>query len=94
MNDFINGSFELMAGTLLLVNCWKLHKDKRVRGVSIFVTAFFGLWGFWNLYYYPSLNQTASFIGGIMVVFANTLWVGMAVYYERIARAIAELGEK
>jgi uncharacterized membrane protein YfcA len=83
MNDFINCVFEFGGGILLIVNCFRLYKDKEIKGVSISVTAFFMAWGYWNLYYYPSLNQWWSFIGGILIVAANTVWVGMAIYYAR-----------
>jgi len=81
MNDLINGIFEIAGGVFLMANCFKLHKDKQVKGVSISVTGFFSAWGFWNLYYYPSLDQWVSFIGGILLVAANTIWVSMAIYY-------------
>jgi len=81
MNDLINGIFEIFGGVFLMLNCFKLYKDKRVQGVSISVTVFFTAWGFWNLFYYPSLDQWASFFGGVLLVAANSVWVSMAIYY-------------
>ena len=83
MNDIINGIFELGGGILIFINCFKLHKDKEVKGVSVSVTAFFTVWGFWNLRYYSCLDQWVSFAGGILLVAANSVWVIMAVYYSR-----------
>lgn len=56
-------------------------KDKKIRGVSILSALVFGLWGWWNLYYYPFLEQILSFLGGIFVVTANTTWVVLALHY-------------
>ena len=56
MQDFVNATFELGGGFLLLWNCLRLYRDKEVKGVSVGVTAFFTLWGYWNLYYYPHLK--------------------------------------
>ena len=81
--DFVNGIFELGGGILLIQNCRTLYRDKIVKGVSVPVTAFFAAWGVWNLYYYPSLDQWASFAGGLVIVSANIVWVVMAVYYAR-----------
>lgn len=81
--DLINGSFELIAGCLLWLNVIKLYRDKKVLGVDVRPTAFFMLWGYWNLYYYPHLNQMASFFGGLNVVLANTIWVAQMIYYRR-----------
>ena len=81
--DIVNGAFESIAGLLLWNNVRVLLKHKQVHGISIFSTAAFTLWGYWNLYYYPHLNQTISFIGCILVVSANTAWVILAVRYSR-----------
>ena len=54
-----------------------------VRGVSWMATTFFTSWGYWNLYYYPHLDQWWSFAGGVLIVVANTLWIGMMIYYIR-----------
>ena len=83
MNDLINGIFEIGGGLLIALNCLRLYKDKEVKGVSIAVVAFFTVWGYWNLYYYPSLNQWMSLAGGVIIVLANSVWVGMALYYGR-----------
>ena len=81
--DLINGSFECFGGTLLCINIYRLLRDKQVRGISLIPVIFFTLWGYWNLFYYPHLNQWVSFFGGILVVLANTMWVLMAIYYKR-----------
>jgi chromosome segregation ATPase len=41
----------------------------------------FTMWGVWNLWYYPSLEQTWSYYGAIGIVSANTVWVLLALYY-------------
>jgi len=79
--DSLNGMFELMGGIFVLFHCIRLYKDKKVRGVSIIATAYFVLWGFWNLYYYPYLEQWWSFIGGLSIVAMNTLWIILMMYY-------------
>lgn len=84
--DTINGIFELGGGLAIFAHCWKLWKDKMVRGVSWVATAFFWAWGWWNLYYYPFLDQWWSLAGGSIVVTANTLWIGMMFYYIRKER--------
>ena len=81
--DLINGSFECLAGFFVLLHCKKVINDKQVKGVSILATVFFTSWGFWNLYYYPHLNQILSFIGGLFIVSANCLWVTLMIYYSR-----------
>jgi hypothetical protein len=81
--DLINAAFELGAGVAQLINCGRLYKDKEVKGVNVSVTAFFGAWGLWNLYYYPFLGQFFSFGAGILICLANFAWVGLAIYYHK-----------
>ena len=80
--DFINGSFEFLAGFMVLLHCRKVLKDKDVKGVSIPATMFFTAWGFWNLYFYPHLDQWLSFYGGLFIVSANLFWVILMLKYK------------
>jgi len=79
--DLINGGFELAGGAFITLSVVKLWREKRVRGVSYVHAAFFSSWGFWNLYYYPSLDQWASFVGGVGIVTMNTIWLAQLIYY-------------
>lgn len=79
--DCINGLYEAGGGFMNLLNVRALYKDKKVRGVKILPSMFFTSWGIWNLYYYPHLGQWLSFIGGLLIVLVNLLWVGLALYY-------------
>jgi hypothetical protein len=81
--DGVNGLYELLAGAAVLMHCWRLYKDKKVRGASWIATAFFFSWGLWNLYYYPHLDQWLSFVGGLGIVAANCVWLTMMLYYIR-----------
>lgn len=81
--DIINGCFEAFAGIMILLHCRRLFIDKKVRGASTVATFFFTSWGFWNLFYYPNLGQTWSFVGGLVVVTANALWLGLMLYYRK-----------
>lgn len=81
--DLINGAFETFAGAFIGLSCWQLYKDKKVRGVNVIHVGFFASWGFWNLYFYPHLNQWLSFWGGIVVVTMNTFWMLQILYYGR-----------
>jgi hypothetical protein len=82
-NDIINGSFELVGGVASWINVYKLYQDKAVRGVYWPAMFFFAAWGFWNMYYYPTLDQTFSFIGGAFMSLANAAWVILAWKYTR-----------
>ena len=82
-HDFINGLFELLGTPFVCLSIHKLHKDKQVRGLSWWQPLFFTLWGYWNLIYYPNINQSISFIGAIGLALVNTIWVLQLVYYTK-----------
>lgn len=79
--DNVNGIYEMGGAAALAWNCYRTYRDKEIKGVSIVSLIFFLSWGYWNLYYYPSLNQLMSTIGAAALVFFNSIWVGMALYY-------------
>lgn len=90
--DLVNGTFEVLGAPFIILSIINLYKSKLVRGVSWWHPAFFATWGFWNLYYYPHLEQWLSFFGGILIVTATTVWWAMMIYYiAKEKRQIKEL---
>lgn len=81
--DLMNGLFEFFGACMIWLNVMALVKDRQVRGVNWKVTGFFWSWGIWNLYYYPSLHQWASFAGGVWICIANFVWLGLAIRYRK-----------
>ena len=81
--DLVNSLFEWGGALFMILNIRRLHHDKVVRGVDWRVTAFFTVWGFWNLYYYPALDQWLSFAATLGIVTGNTIYMGLMIYYIR-----------
>ena len=81
--DLINGCFELAAGLLLSLNVRRLFKDKQVRGVCLLPVMLMAAWGYWNLFFYPIVGATFSFLAGIPVAVVNTIWGIQIFYYGR-----------
>jgi hypothetical protein len=79
--DLVNAGFELLASVALLGHCWRLWRAASAAAVSLPSTVFFASWGFWNLFYYPSMGQWWSFMAGIAVMLVNILWIGLQVRY-------------
>lgn len=79
--DIFNGVFECLGGLFVLNHCRAVWRDRSVKGVSVLSTAFFACWGAWNLYYYPSLGQWWSCAGGVVIVLANALWIGLMLRF-------------
>lgn len=73
--DHINGAFEAIGAAMLALNVRRVWRDRAIAGVHWAPTLFFTAWGMWNLFYYPSLNQWASFAGGCLLVLMNAAWL-------------------
>jgi hypothetical protein len=81
--DNVNGIYECGGAIALAVNCYQTYKDKEIKGLNLGSMLFFTSWGYWNLYFYPSLNQWMSTIGAAALVFFNTIWCCQAIYYTK-----------
>ena len=75
--DMVNGLFEAFGAWAVWGNVARLRKDRDVKGIVWQYTAVFMVWGWWNLYYYPSLGQWWSTAAGAVLVIGNTVWVFM-----------------
>lgn len=84
--DLVNGVFEGIGGFFIALSVIKLHRAKVVSGVSAVHVAFFSSWGFWNLFYYPHLDQWLSFWGGVLLVAVNCVWLAQIFYYNHLFR--------
>ena len=82
-SDIINGLFEFGAIFSVMGHIVQLKKDKVVKGIYIPSIVFFNLWGFWNVYYYPSLGQTYSFLAGIVLVITNCFYLYYLMKYKK-----------
>lgn len=81
--DCVNGVFELSGAYFVWLSVAKLRRDRQVRGVDWRTTGFFAAWGVWNLGYYPSLDQWASFVGAWAVTVLNLWYLVLLLWYRR-----------
>lgn len=79
--DQANGLFEAIGGCMVFMHSLAAYKVKKVAGVSRFATVVFTSWGYYNLFYYPHLDQWYSFAGGLVIVAGNMTWLYMMWLY-------------
>lgn len=84
--DLVTCLFEVGAAAAQLLNVRALLRDRTVRGISLTSTAFFNVWGLWNLYYYLHLGQWMAWSGGLLLTFINLVWLGLALRFSREGR--------
>lgn len=81
--DLVNGLFEFFGAASIWLNVRQILKDRKTAGVSKVATGAFTCWGFWNLFYYPHLNQWFSLTGGAFIVAGNCTWLALMWKYRR-----------
>ena len=85
MNDLLNAAFEIVGAYFVWKDVLVLMKDKHIAGVYWPTRAFFATWGFWNLYYYPSVGHWASALAGAVLALGSLTWTILAWRYTRRA---------
>lgn len=88
--DLANAFFEFGGSMFVLNHARILYKEKMVRGLSLLSVVFFFAWGIFNIFYYSHLEQKFSWYAGMMVTFANLIWICMIVYYRRVEKLNGE----
>lgn len=73
--DLVNAIFEAAGSLVVWGNVIRTNRDQGYAGVHPGYVALFLAWGFWNLYFYPHLDQWWSFLAGLSVVAANLTWM-------------------
>ncbi len=86
MQDGINAAFELFGAFIMWMNVYQLYKDKIVRGIHYSTVMFMTSWGFWNVYYYPHLDQLLSGMAAGFLAFTNLCYLIMILYYRKRER--------
>lgn len=79
--DLINALFESGGALAVANNCYRVYKDKMLKGVSLYSTFFFTGWGIYNIWYYPNLHQTLSFMAGVVLCGMNVTWLVLMFKY-------------
>ncbi len=60
----------------------ELYRKKFVSGISPVTVSFWVAWGWWDCYYFPSLDQWWAFSGGLCVTTMNMIYVWLIVLYK------------
>lgn len=81
--DLFNALFEAGGALAVLMSVIRTHRERRMVGVSGAHVAFFFGWGLWNLFYYPSLHQWASFSAGVALTLVNLAFALQYLKYGR-----------
>ncbi len=80
--DTVNGLFEILGGFFVFLSIRTLIRDKELKGYNPATIGFFTAWGFWNLYFYPAVGATLSFLGGIVICLTNIVFIFLIFYYK------------
>lgn len=79
--DAINAAFEFGSACFGTLNIRAIRRDKKISGVHWGPTAFFFVWGIWNLYFYRVVDAPISYWAGILITLINLTWLAHVGYY-------------
>jgi hypothetical protein len=83
INDAVNSFFEIGGGVVVWSNVRRLLKDRKVRGSYWPTAGFFAAFGLWSLFFYSSLQQPLSVLGGLVMTSGNVTWFTLAFQWRR-----------
>ena len=82
MMDQINAAFEFGGAVAVIPSILAAVRDKRIMGLSIWSTVFFSAWGWWNLIYYPHLDQLWSAWAALLLATTNSVYLYLIWKYK------------
>jgi len=80
--DMINALFELGGALAIIPSIKAALRDKQIMGLSIWSTVFFASWGWWNLIYYPHLDQMLSACAALLLAITNSIYLCLIWKYK------------
>lgn len=80
--DAINAMFEFGGFLAVLPSILIVRKSKKIDGVSVITLWFFTAFGYWNILYYPHLNQACSTYAALLLAAANSYWLLLVWKYK------------
>ncbi|WP_167632472.1 hypothetical protein [Mariprofundus ferrooxydans] len=89
--DAINALFEFGVFLAVVPSILALLRDRQVRGMSLLTPLFFTSWGFWNIFYYPHLDQFWSAAAAVLLTITNSIYLVLLLKYKYGFRIAAKL---
>lgn len=87
MNDYIMAAFQLGACFFLVLSIGAVFRDRIIKGVSVWMIAFFTIWTVFGTYNWYVLNQYWSFVTSVLMGILYVIWLTIAI------AAAREVGE-
>ena len=84
--DIFNALLEFLGGVFTFQNALRVCRDRGYAGITWTAVAFFATWSAWNTWYYPSLDQTWSWVAAIFMLTANLCWIAVMAWFGPIRR--------
>jgi len=89
--DLINSVFEFVGTGAVAFSAYECYRNKSAAGAHWLSASFFFLWGWWNLFYYSSLDQTASLIATLLMIFVQMIYMGLIIKYRFFKKPVDSL---
>lgn len=84
--DLTQALFELGSAVFGLLNIRAIRRSRSLAGVHWAPTAFFMLWGLYNLWFYSALHLPLAWWAGMCITLVNIAWLAHVAWYARASR--------
>lgn len=79
--DMTQAAFEAGSACFGLLNVRAIRASRSIKGVHWLPTAFFALWGLYNLWFYAALHLPLAWWAGLGITLVNAAWLGHVAWY-------------
>jgi len=81
--DYTQSFFEFGSALFQIKNVIAIRKHRTIKGVHWLPTAFFAIWGVYNLWFYLEMGLPLAWWAGLAITLVNMVWLSHAFYYLR-----------
>lgn len=79
--DLTQAAWETGSAVFSLLNIRAIRRSRSIAGVHWIPTAFYFLWGLYNIWFYEALSLPAAWWASIGITATNLLWLGHVAWY-------------
>ena len=83
MNDYIMAAFQLGACFFLCLSIGAVFRDRQLKGVSVWMIAFFTVWTIFGTYNWYALEQFWSYVTSVLMGILYCIWLSLAIAAKR-----------
>ena len=86
-NDLIMAAFQVGSCLFLLLSIFTIFRDRELKGVSVWMIAYFTLWTMYGIFTWYALDQFWSYLTSIMMSILYVIWLALAIFVKTVNKS-------